>query len=127
MVKAARKAEALPEFEHQRRARPIDLVHLSRQSLGDPGLEQEILRMYAQIAHGYFDKMRDCDDLNEIAHCLHSLKGSSAGVGAMQVFAAAKEAETAFQVDGKLDTELVADLHIHLTEASDYIASILSE
>lgn len=123
------QADAAPEnareIERDRRHRPIDLVHLAKQTLGDPGLEQEILRMYAQISKGYYDKLEGCTDLDEIKHCLHSLKGSSAGVGAVRVQQAALRAEEMFREDGELSQEMLKDLGFYVVEAGKYIADLL--
>ena len=36
---------------------PIDLDFLARQTLGDEGLEQEVLRLFDQMSHAYFERL----------------------------------------------------------------------
>ena len=36
---------------------PIDMVHLKKQTLGDPGLELEVLRLFDQMSHVYYSRL----------------------------------------------------------------------
>ncbi len=108
-------------------ARPIDLVHLSRQSLGDAGLEAEILRMFDQMVITYMSKIRQSMDFDETLLNLHALKGASAGVGANNIAILAKAAELETKLAGKLSHECLADLRMAVEEVRHFIAEILDE
>jgi len=76
--------------------RPIDLVHLSRQTLGDRGLEIELLQLFdrqaAQIAARLASDIGGSD--RRWRHDLsHTLKGSAQAIGAGQVANAAQHYE----------------------------------
>ena len=64
--------------------RPIDLAHLSRQTMGDRALEQEILQMFAQQAVGVVDQIAKAG-ASETLLLAHGLKGSARGVGAFAI------------------------------------------
>jgi HPt (histidine-containing phosphotransfer) domain-containing protein len=74
------------------KARPIDLVHLARQTMGDKALEAEVLRMFAR-------QIRVClhdiggGDPDKVKAALHLLKGSAHAVGAFPVAEAAAACE----------------------------------
>ncbi len=108
-------------------SRPIDLVHLSKQSLGDPGLEDEILHMYDQMVLNQMSRIRESLDVDDILFCLHGLKGASAGVGANNVAALAKAAEGEMQTNKVLSHECLADLRMGVEEVRYYIAELLGE
>jgi HPt (histidine-containing phosphotransfer) domain-containing protein len=105
--------------------RPIDLVHLARQTLGDKGLECEVLRMFDQIALAYLDRLRAAVNSDDIKLSLHSLKGAAAGVGADVIAAHARLAEGELLSKGAISEERIADLAMVVHETSAYIAEIL--
>jgi len=107
--------------------RPIDMVHLSRQSLGDPGLEEEILRMFDQLAGAYVSRLRAAVKREEILLNLHSLKGASAGVGARGISVLAAEAENECRAEGKLSGERLADIGMAVEEVRAFISEILQD
>ena len=77
--------------------RPIDLVHLAKQTFGERDLESELLRLFdrqsAQIlAHLAGHDMTAGRVKADIAH---TLKGSARAVGAFGVASAAEEYESA--------------------------------
>jgi HPt (histidine-containing phosphotransfer) domain-containing protein len=71
---------------------PIDIAHLQRMTLGDAGLEREVLAMFSaqsvRLAAGLVDPSADAGAL------AHMLKGSARAVGAFRVAEAAEELET---------------------------------
>ena len=72
----------------------IDRVHLYRMTLGDHGLEREVLALFDRQIDLLIARMRAVD-----ASCLpalaHTLKGSARGVGAWPMVRAAEAVETA--------------------------------
>lgn len=73
--------------------RPIDLVHLARQTLGDRSLEQEILALYLKQSQNLLASIEKSNSERERAEYAHTLKGSSRAVGAWQVAVAAEAVE----------------------------------
>lgn len=113
--------------EIETRERPIDLIHLSRQTLGDPGLEQEILALFSKIAAQYLANVADTLDPKEMEQGLHALKGAAAGVGARAVANEAAEAETELRETGKLSAERLSDLAIAVEEVRVFISGFVAQ
>ena len=97
--------EAGPDPQ-RRPARPIDLVHLARQCLGDAGLEQEILRLFDTTVKTYFERLQLSTTFDDLAMNLHSLKGAASGVGAWAIADLAAAAETEIQAGRPLNPSL---------------------
>ena len=72
--------------------RPIDLVHLARQTMGDKVLELEVLQMFARQARASMKELAACEG-DARAAVAHRLKGSAQSVGATAVSKAAEALE----------------------------------
>ncbi|MCZ4345847.1 Hpt domain-containing protein [Devosia sp. J2-20] len=125
MVQRAATAEHLSFVPVDRAGRPIDLVHLAKQCLGDAHLECEILRMYDATVKTYFSRLKLASSFDELAMNLHSIKGASGGVGAFSVADLAKAAEVELQAGRPLSSERVDDLGMAIEEVSGFIARML--
>ncbi|UCI05499.1 Hpt domain-containing protein [Mesorhizobium sp. B1-1-8] len=99
-------------------ARPVDLAHLARQTMGDRELEREVLALFVQQALSVRDKVLDADARERVL-LAHSLKGSARGVGAFAVAECAATIEK--QPD---DARLLQRLGILIEEVRDFIAAI---
>jgi HPt (histidine-containing phosphotransfer) domain-containing protein len=78
--------------------RPIDLVHLSRQSLGDRALERELLQLFDRQAEqiiARLDSEIGSGDRRWRRDLSHTLAGSAKAVGALRVAVAASAYEEA--------------------------------
>lgn len=76
----------------------IDLVHLSRRTLGDGALEIELLRLFDRQAQGLAAQLRaiaPARDPRAEARLAKALKGSARAVGAFALAAAAERLEVA--------------------------------
>lgn len=112
--------------------RAIDLVHLSRQSLGDRELEGELLSLFARQSEQIIDHL--CSSMSSgdqrWRHDLsHTLKGSARAVGAGRVALAAEAYEDAMYA-GRPANELgacVARLKYCVEEAQAAIRDLLGE
>jgi HPt (histidine-containing phosphotransfer) domain-containing protein len=103
--------------------RPIDLVHLSRMTLGDRGLEREVLALFDRQATVLVSRMRSAPP-GSVTSVAHTLKGSARGVGAWRVAAAAEAVEVAASGDGDLSAAITR-LAAVAEEARAVIAELL--
>jgi HPt (histidine-containing phosphotransfer) domain-containing protein len=101
---------------------PLDLAHLRRATLGDAGLEREVLAMFAGQATrlvGALDAMSP--DASRLAH---TLRGSAGAIGAFRVAEAACELERTIQ-NGADPASGLAELRDAVAEAQNAIRAIL--
>jgi len=86
----------MPSFVSVRReSMLIDLVHLSKYTLGDRDLECELLGLFRCQSSVYLKRLEEAVSLKDWKDAAHSLKGSAKGIGA---WAIADHAETAEQL-----------------------------
>ncbi len=74
----------------------LDLVHLSRQTLGDPALETELLAMFDKQAQQLALRLSEplgAQEAKQRAELAHMLKGSARSIGAFGVSRAAEAYE----------------------------------
>jgi HPt (histidine-containing phosphotransfer) domain-containing protein len=86
---------------------PIDLAHLSRMTLGDESLEQEVLAMFSAQSAKLLDTLAAMPA--EAGTLAHTLKGSAKAIGAFAVAEAAGRLEAALAA-GSDPTEALAEL-----------------
>lgn len=101
---------------------PIDLEHLRRMTLGDAGLEREVLAMFAAQTVGLIGALATLPA--EAGALAHTLKGSARAIGAFAVADAAMRLETAMQ-KGDDPARALAGLVDAVTEARAAIDAIL--
>lgn len=99
-------------------ARPVDLVHLGRQTMGDRALEQEVLDMFMHHALQVRDQIVEAT-VNERLSLAHGLKGSARGIGAFAIADWASAIERQPQ-----DQHLLQRLADLIDEVRDFIATI---
>lgn len=100
------------------RARPVDLVHLARQTMGDRNLEQEVLALFLQQVSSVRERLATAD-MAERRTLAHTLKGSSRGIGAFALADCAGAIET-----DPADRASIARLSDLIEEVRDFIAAI---
>jgi HPt (histidine-containing phosphotransfer) domain-containing protein len=98
--------------------RPLDLVHLARQTCGDRALEAEVLGLFRQQLNLTIDQFRRTRG-RERAIIAHTLKGAARSVGA---FPLARVAELAEQ--SPLDDTLIAPVEAEAARLRDFIAAL---
>jgi HPt (histidine-containing phosphotransfer) domain-containing protein len=100
---------------------PIDLNHLSRQTLGDPGLEMEVLRLFDEMSHVYYERLETSTNVSDLLRNLHTLKGAASGIGAFGLAELARVAETELRNGSPVNPERIDDLHVAVEELSAFI------
>ena len=102
--------------------RPIDLVHLARTTLGDRGLEREVLQLFDRQSTLLIARMRAAAPAG-MATLAHTLKGSARGIGAWRVARAAEALELA----GPSGPDAVAGALDQLTTAAEEARAVIAE
>jgi HPt (histidine-containing phosphotransfer) domain-containing protein len=101
---------------------PIDFDHLRRMTLGDNGLEREVLAMFAGQAAELAAALAQLPP--DAATLAHKLKGSARAIGAVHVAAAAADLETALR-NGADPAEPREALNHTISQARKAIDAIL--
>ena len=109
-------------------SRPVDLVHLSRYTLGDLALEREVLELFCTQAALYLERLNQAHTDRDWKDAAHSLKGSAQAIGAWRAAEAARQAEA---LGGGVLVQLRA-LHLRgvesaVREAQLYIRKLLKD
>ncbi|MCM2292834.1 Hpt domain-containing protein [Allorhizobium sp. BGMRC 0089] len=109
-----------PEMDSGRalkQGRPIDLVHLATQTMGDKTLEMEVLQMFAKQARSCLQALaREGENAGAVAH---RLKGAANAVGAFDVAAIAAEIEAK-----GADASRIAAVTLSVIEAENFILKL---
>jgi HPt (histidine-containing phosphotransfer) domain-containing protein len=101
---------------------PLDFEHLKRMTLGDAGLEQEVLAMFAAQSARLIGVLAALpEDASALAH---TLKGSARAIGAFAVADAAARLETAL-AGGADPAGLLAELGEAVALARSAIEAVL--
>lgn len=101
---------------------PIDLMHLARQSMGDPGLELEMLRIFDDIVRTHFWQLERSTTISQLLIHLHTLRGASVGMGAWRLAQHAHIMEAQLKGGGVVDPEQVEDINAAVDEVRAWIA-----
>jgi len=97
---------------------PVDLVHLSRQTLGDRELEREVLGLFVNQSTLYLKRLQQAKSIKERKSVAHTIMGSARGLGAWQVAdeAAKFEAHCTNSTDCKGLANAVDDANAYIRE-----------
>lgn len=118
------KKAATPPDNIDGAGRPIDLVHLARQTLGDRSLESEVLRLFMTQSEIYLERLEHANDEETRFQAAHTIKGSARNIGAWGV------ADAAAHIEKAGDKEIMADVAVlkdALRETCSFISSILDD
>jgi HPt (histidine-containing phosphotransfer) domain-containing protein len=99
-------------------SRPVDLVHLGRQTMGDRALEKEVLDLFVHQALQVRDRIVEVDVKGRL-ELAHGLKGAARGVGAFDIADCAVEIENRPQ-----DQSALERLAALIDELRDFVAAI---
>lgn len=103
---------------------PVDLVHLTRHTLGNRDLEREVLRLFAVQARMLVARMQDAQDEAVLRRLLHTLLGSAKGIGAWSVAGAAERQQAALDEGAPADLPVLAGT---VEEAEAFIEALLRD
>jgi HPt (histidine-containing phosphotransfer) domain-containing protein len=105
--------------------RPIDLVHLSRMTLGDRALERDVLVLFERQI-GLLMERIETAAAPVAAAAAHTLKGSARGIGAFALArAASRVEEAAIAGDAVGRAAGIGSLRAAIREARAEIAGLL--
>ncbi len=100
------------------RARPVDLAHLAKQTLGDRALEQEVLKLFIHQALTIRDQIGAANRVERL-RLAHTLKGSARGIGAFAI------ADCVAEIEKRPDEKhLLKRLSGLIDEVHDFICTI---
>lgn len=100
------------------KSRPIDLVHLARQTCGDRDVEEAVLAMFMHQLAEVGDRLEKTRSI-ERQELAHGLIGAARGVGAFGIANCAEAIE-----DAPDDSEALVRLADEIIEVKDFVASI---
>jgi HPt (histidine-containing phosphotransfer) domain-containing protein len=107
--------------------RPIDLDFLAGQTLGDAGLESEVLRLFDEIVHVYLDRLETSTTVTDLISNLHTIRGAAAGIGAFPLAGLAKAAETALRAGHPVNPRRIEEVGVAIETLSLAIAERLRD
>jgi len=97
---------------------PIDIEHLTRQTMGDDALRREVLGLFVEHARQLASEVRDAD-VGQRRVMFHTLRGAASGVGAFSL------AEHATRMEAKpQDDVLLAQLSRLVEETCAYAEAL---
>jgi HPt (histidine-containing phosphotransfer) domain-containing protein len=130
MPKSAAVNHADSPFDPHPAAATLDLVHLSRQSLGDRALEVELLSLFDRQASQFAARLVEPGqpkDAQSRADLAHTLKGSARAVGAFAIGDAAGAYEAALRGGAGDPPALCENLVREIARAHAMIAAMLGD
>ena len=102
---------------------PIDHAHLARYTLGNRGLELEVLQLFTGQAPSTLASLAAAGTPKDWHIYAHTLKGSARAVGAWALATAAEEAEKAGPADARRG-EMLVRLEVLLDEVCRYVEGL---
>ena len=124
MKNAASVAEiARPGASPTSDPRPVDLVHLARQTLNDRRVEREVLRLFLRQSAVQLARLARAETPAERKMAAHTIVGAARGIGAWEVARLATEIEQTEPGNG-VD---LARLTLAIDEAGAYIHTLLGD
>ncbi len=119
------KAELVSDIR-TRTMRPVDLVHLAKQCLGDEALELEVLRLFDTTIRDYYARLQLAANFDDLALVLHSIKGAAGGIGAWAIADLAKAMEHEIRSGRPLTQERIDDLGLVVEDVRNFIGRMVA-
>lgn len=108
--------------------RPVDLVHLSRYTLGNRSLEREVLSLFLTQSAIYLQRLKDAGTDKDWADAAHTIKGSAKSIGAWQLARSAETAESMKRGARSANSAgAIMELERLVDKTNGYIEKLLSE
>lgn len=108
--------------------RPVDLVHLSKYTLGNRKLEKEVLELFNQQSVIYLKRLAEAENMVNWHQAAHTIKGSAKGIGAWKVAELAENAELLpAGTSESARQELLETLVETVEEANQFIEHLLAK
>ncbi|MEM9678033.1 MAG: Hpt domain-containing protein [Pseudomonadota bacterium] len=104
--------------------KPVDLVHLAKQSHGDRTLEEEVLSLFLGQSDLYVERLSKASAADDRRMAAHALRGSALAIGAWEVARLSKMIE--LSSEEHTDHDLMDGLSKCVETAQSYIRSLLS-
>lgn len=105
---------------------PIDMDHLDQQSLGDPGLRDEVLRIYSDMSLSYLGRIEASTSVQSLLEHLHTLKSAASGIGAWNVRDLTRLVEDDL-INGKpVSPEQIRQIAAAVADCREFIAELIS-
>ena len=105
----------------------VDLVHLSKYTLGDRSLECELLSLFRCQSGVYLQRLETAASLSEWREAAHSLKGSARGIGAWAVGDQAETIEQLSELDGASREDALMKVRGAIDETIAHVAILLAD
>ncbi|MGE0232271.1 MAG: Hpt domain-containing protein [Flavobacteriaceae bacterium] len=107
--------------------KPIDLVHLARQTFGDPDLEREVLHLFVTQSRLYLARLMSASSKKRWLESAHTIKGSARSIGAGAVADAAERAEaTPYRKGSAAVASAAARLQAEVEQANRFIEELFA-
>jgi HPt (histidine-containing phosphotransfer) domain-containing protein len=127
-MRASQSPSIAPQAADPDAPRLIDHEHLRRYTLGDPGLELEILGLFAEQLPITIGALEHATSDKDWGMAAHTLKGSARAVGAWPLAALAEDAERlTTNADSGRRAAILRRLQAAADEARAYIAALAVE
>ncbi|MDR3372581.1 MAG: Hpt domain-containing protein [Ancalomicrobiaceae bacterium] len=107
------------------RRRPIDLVHLARQTHGNRDLEAEILALFLRQSPQQLARIAAAASPEALFEAAHQLKGSARAIGAWTVADSAEAIEGGDLPGSTVGNDRLATLERALAGANDFIRALI--
>jgi len=116
------------EQGHRLGSRPVDLVHLSRYTLGERALEREVLQLFCSQSSIYIERLHAARSEKDWKDAAHSLKGSATAIGAWRAASAAASAEALpAEASSEAKAARLREIESSVREAEGYIGVLLDD
>lgn len=106
--------------------KPVDLVHLSRQTFGSKELENEVLGLFVSHSKQCIDRLRVATTDKEWTDILHTIKGSARAIGAWNTGNLAEQYEQKVKHLTKNEkAEVLVEMQKDIEQTVDFISGLI--
>jgi HPt (histidine-containing phosphotransfer) domain-containing protein len=107
-------------------SKPIDLVHLSRQTFGSKELENEVLGLFVSHSQQCLGRLKTAETNKEWRDILHTIKGSARAIGAWKTANLAEDYEQKIeQLSADEKITALNDMQCEIKTTVSYIEGLI--